>query len=196
MEDASWRGDGLNAEWSRKVKPWSRLCLNHMDAISLYITCCCLKFPLFSTSVCISLQSVILGSSPGLGEELQLERHAASLFHPAAASSISACPKMILASPNHKQVCSPLSLLNKKNILFSCFSFFFFFICVKYSWQPLLFNCLLLPQPTAMHFIPNSAFYFQPSEQWDENFALKMCSEESGCHMCVEILRACRQPPE
>lgn len=84
--------------------------------------------------------------------------------------------------------------------MFSPLSFFFFFFLslffllfciffsfgVKYSWQPLLCNRLPLPQPTATHFIPNSAFYFQASEQWDEEFALKMCSEESGCHMCLE----------
>lgn len=95
--------------------------------------------------------------------------------------------KMILASPNHKQLFL-LFLLKKKKKSFSSCPFFFFGI--KYSWQALFFNCLLLPQPTAMHFIPNSAFYFQSSEQWDEKLALKMCSEESGCHMCVEIFVA------
>lgn len=67
---------------------------------------------------------------------------------------------------------------------------------ITYSWQSLLFNCILLLQPTATRFIPNSACYFESSEQWDEKFALKMCSVEPGCHMCVEVLRACWLPTE
>lgn len=93
--------------------------------------------------------------------------------------------KMILPNPNHKQ--HFLLFLFLKEPFFLAFLPFFFFFGAKYSWQPLLCNRLLLPQPTATHFIPNSAFYFQASERWDEEFALKMCSEESGCHMCLEM---------
>lgn len=108
--------------------------------------------------------------------------------------------KVVLASQTTNNFFSSLSL-SQRNLFFS-FSFVHVqdhkqhMRSVKYSWQLLLFNCTLLLQPTAIHFIPNSAFYFELSEQWDENFALKMFSVESGYHMCMEVLRAWCLPTE
>lgn len=170
----------------------------HSVDISLYITICYPKFSLFPISACVSLQSIGLGSLPGLRGSCSWR----CVLHPTPTQWPAAAFRLVQSGSSksdYKQL-----FLFSLSLKETFFSFSFVHVqdhkqhmrSVKYSWQLLLFNCTPLLQPTAIHFIPNSAFYFELSEQWDENFALKMCSVESGYHMCMEVLRAWCLPTE